>query len=106
MAEPNGKTYALETLVDVWNLEDPDRIARALSAIAAGMIEARTTLGAIRAAARAVRPDLEFADSHSPWPRVLEWTDDGKNEVTIRYHVGGEHLFDRKITLQSEQEEG
>ncbi len=105
MAGPDGKTYRLETFVDVWNLGDSERIQRALSEICVGMVEARLMSDAILATARALDPSMDYAEPSGPWPRVLDWKDDGKGEITIRFHGGGVHLFDQKITLPKDDGE-
>lgn len=104
MAGPNGQTYRLETLLDVWNLEDPDRIERALREISIGMVHARLYQQALLATIHEEHPELRVRITD--WPGFTDWTDDGRGEISLRHTHEGGQIAEVKITVDHNQSEG
>jgi len=82
-----NKTYQIKTLSDIWNLPSIREMEACLSEIAAAMLYARM----IEEKARelmikdgASREDA-LAASSAIWPVAINWEDDGKGEVGVKF---------------------
>lgn len=71
---PDGKTYPIRTLADIFALPSVDHIDRCLSEFRTLMMSARGTLDLLSAIAASKGADV----AGFSMPETLDWTDDGK----------------------------
>ena len=81
-----SRVFPITTLRDIFNLPTLGQMETCLRELTEGMIQARLANDAMVAMVRNAGGDIERAVE---WPEVANWTDDGKGEITSRYHGAG-----------------
>lgn len=76
---PDGTTYPIRTLKDIFALPSYEHMERCLSETAKVLLHARSTVDMLEgvAASMGIKHDGPVAD----FPEVLNWIDDGKGEL-------------------------
>ena len=93
--KPDGKTYPLRTLADVFKLPSIDHIRRCLPEVCDAIITTRIGADALVQAVRDVSPELAAAIAAEAieFPEVLNWEDDGKGAASLDFVCEGETLL-------------
>jgi hypothetical protein len=78
---PDGKTYPIRTLQDIYNLPNLRQVQTCLIELAEAMIMARATNDHVL---HLMRENGVEAEQAATWPDVANWTDDGKGEVGFK----------------------
>jgi hypothetical protein len=101
--KPDGKTYPLRTLADVFNLPSIEHIRRCLPEVCDAIITARIGSDALVAAVRDVSPELAatIPAEAVEFPDVLNWEDDGKGSAELDFEEDG-----RGVLLTISNKEG
>ncbi len=95
--------FPIRTLGDIFNLPTFGQMETCLRELTEGMIQARLTNDVMVATMQEAGADVKQAVI---WPEVINWTDDGKGDVTTRYGgPDGEAMFSLQSKVDPENSE-
>ena len=94
--KPDGKTYQLKSITDIFNLPSVDHIERCLSELKKIIVAAKATEEL--ACAVAEIQGIPENQARFIWPDSLDWVDDGKGELGFSCEdTNGTKLFELEI---------
>lgn len=79
--QPDGKTYPIRTLQDIYNLPTLRQVRICLEELAEAMLLARATNDLVVEMMREKGHEVKQA---ATWPEVSDWKDDGKGECSAK----------------------
>lgn len=95
------KTFPITTLRDIYNLPTFEQMEVCLDEVTKSMIQARAVNDLAIETAEAMGTPIDQA---FVWPDVLEWVDDNKGEVGVRFgDHDGKEMFSVMIKKKEEK---